>query len=535
MPPRKAPAKKAAPRKRTAAPCAPSTRRAAMPRARVIDVRAGAAVGWSGISGDLWTNVSASAIGPAEAIRVTSILGVVRWIAQAVAIMPVYLMRTLPSGRKVDAVLPCSYTIRKRPNPWQSSYDFYQLIAYWTALHGNAFARVIPGERGWCSELRPMHPTRVRIHRNADYTIWYEFFNNSGRWEELDQREVWHWRWLSDNGLVGMPPAELCETSVALARKLDAAATSFWDNSARPDMVLETDEKIPDEAVVALREALREVYGGANNRGKTAVLPKKTRLKPIESNSMEANQFQELRDAILPDVCRCWGVPSTLLGDAKMARWATVEQEGIFAQTWTLLPWMRRMEGPIDMAIQPVYGEDVYSRFDNRGILRGDTTSRVALYQAMFNMGALKPNELRDLEDFDLVDDPAADETYMQLGFSTLANAAASAAAAPAEGEPPADDEPDADEPAGQGEGVPEAGGFREGQTVYWADGEGVIEHLMVSGLLGVAGSPFAIDASEAAPAALVRITVDGRPTELLVGKRVSELSAEPMDMEDDE
>jgi hypothetical protein len=113
-----------------------------------------------------------------------------------------------------------------------------------------------------------------------------------------------------------------------------------------------------------------------------------------------------------------------------MARWSNVEQEHLSAQVWCLLPWMRRMEGPLDMALQPVYGDDVYVKFDNRGLLRGDTASRVQLYQSMFNMGALAPNELRDLEDFDLLPDPAADETYMQLGFSTLAAAAAQAGAA---------------------------------------------------------------------------------------------------------
>jgi hypothetical protein len=82
---------------------------------------------------------------------------------------------------------------------------------------------------------------------------------------------------------------------------------------------------------------------------------------------------------------------------------------------------------------------------------------------------------------------------------------------------------------------VPEAGGFREGQVVYWAGGEGEIEHLMVSGVLGVEGSPFAIAATEAEPAALVRVYEDGQPSEMLVGKRVSELSATPVDRQETE
>jgi len=383
--------------------------------------------------------ISASDIGTTDAIRVSSILAVVRWIAQAVAVMPIQIMRAGPGGKKEEADLPCSYTLRKRPNGWQSAYDFYQLAAYWTALHGNAFARVMPGPRGFCSELRPMHPSRVEVIRNADYTVSYRFWGDAG-WEPV-REPVIHWRWLSDNGLMGMAPSELCGTSITLARQLDIAATAFWANSARPDMVMELQEKVPDEAMAALRSQLREIYGGARNRGSIAVLPKKTQLKPIESNSMEANQYQELRDSILPDIARSWGVPSTLLGDAKMARWSNVEQEHLSAQVWCLLPWARRMEGPLDMLLQPVYGEDVYCRLDNRGILRADTASRVALYQSLFNMGALKPAELRELEDLPQLDEPAANETYMQLGFSTLTAAATQHDTTPAD---PAD-EPAAD------------------------------------------------------------------------------------------
>jgi len=94
------------------------------------------------------------------------------------------------------------------------------------------------------------------------------------------------------------------------------------------------------------------------------------------------------------------------------------------------------MEGPLDMLLQPVYGEDVYARLDNRGILRADTAARVQLYQSLFNMGALKPQELREFEDLPLLDDPAANQTYMQLGFSTLANAAAATDAPPAAADP---------------------------------------------------------------------------------------------------
>jgi len=474
-------------------------------------------------------SISTSYVGPETAARISSIFGVCRWIAQAVAICPLQVMREDGAGRRVKADLPAAYTLRKRPNRWQSAFDFYVLQAYWTALHGNGYARILSGDRGWMSSLIPLHPSRVKVEQNSDYSLTYQFWNDRGVWEPIPQQQMLHWRWISDNGIVGHAPSEMCATSIRLAQRLDTAATAFWDNSARPDMVLETDEKVPDEAVDALRNMLAEVYGGASNRGKAAVLPKKTRLKPIESNSMEASQFQELRDAILPDVCRHWGVPSTLLGDAKMARYSNVEQEHLSAQVWCLLPWAKRIESPIDMALQPVYGEDVYCKLDTRGVLRADTAGRAALYQSLWNMGAITPNEIRDREDFPLLDTPAANETFVQLGFSTLDAAAAQASVAPAAAadstEAPADPVPD----EGGGESVDQAGGFTVGQYVYFDGGEGTIEHLMTAGTLGVEGSPFAIAATADQPAASVRVHINGEATEFTVGKLVSDLSESPI------
>jgi hypothetical protein len=208
-----------------------------------------------------------------------------------------------------------------------------------------------------------------------------------------------------------------------------------------------------------------------------------------------------------------------------MAKFSNVEQEFLSAQVFTLLPWQRRMEGAIDRSILSTYGDEVYCKLDNRGLLRGDTAARASLYQALWGMGSIRPNEIRALEDLPLLEEPAAEKTYVQLGFSTLEAAAAQSQAAAAA-------DPGSES---QGGGVPEAGGFSEGQRVYWADGEGVIEHLMIDGVLGVEGSPYAIAATEAEPAASVRVYEDGEPTEFTVGKRVAELSATPLDAVDDQ
>jgi HK97 family phage portal protein len=368
----------------------------------------------------VWASLS-QAVNPETAATVTNIFAVCRFLSQAIGVCPVHTMQEGADGRKSHVSLPCSYTLRKRPNPSMTGFAFYGLMAYWTALHGVGFSRIRSGSRGWMTTLEPMHPARVVVKVLPGFTRSYVYQDPfTGKTETLEQSEVLHWNWVSNDGVIGIKPGRIMASSIRLARQLDVAAVEFWRNSARPDMVLETDEKIPDAAAQQLLADLAAAYGGAENRGRAALLPRKTRIKTIESNSMEASQYQELRESMLPEVCRHWGVPSTLLGDHKMAKYSNAEQEHLSAQVWCLLPWSHRMAEPLNMALQDVYGEDVYAKFDMRGLLRGDDASRAALYQALWNMGALKPNEIRDLEDMDLLDDPAADLTYVQQGFAPL-------------------------------------------------------------------------------------------------------------------
>lgn len=389
------------------------------------------------------TVLQADAITADIAARTTCILACVRFIASSLACMPTEVIRRRPGYPKTHAHdLACYDVLTWRPNSWQSDFEYKETTCYHLALYGRAYSRIVSGENGFCSSLEPLHPSRMSCLRGGDGSLVYRYLLPRGQFKDFAQAEIVHYRWLSDNSYEGQLPAELCATSVALARKLDVAASSFWDNSARPDGVIETQEDVPDEAKARFREQWQEIYGGPRKRGATAILPKKAQYKAIEGNSQEANQFMELRKSMLPEVARVYGIPTTLLGDADMAKYSNVEQEFVTAHVFGLLPWEKRYEGAIDRSILRTYDNPMdgrhYCRLDSRALLRGDTQARVALYQFLFNCGAISPNELRDLEDLDLLENPAANATYMQLGFAPLGTSATGTGpdAAPAPDEP---------------------------------------------------------------------------------------------------
>ncbi|CAB4184697.1 COG4695 Phage-related protein [uncultured Caudovirales phage] len=376
--------------------------------------------------------ISPDAITPEVAIRVTSILACVRFIAQGVASMPVRILREDPDGDCKPAVdLPCYRTLVHRPNSWQSPYEYRETSIYHTALYGNAYSRIIPDVKrgGFCAALHPLHPTRVRVHRLSDGTLGYKYVEPKGTTLDLRQDEIVHYRWLSDNSYAGMVPSDLCSTSLALARKLDQAATAWWDNSARPDVVIETSETVNEEAIRTFRQMWREIYGGPRARGAVAILPKKSTLRTIESNAAEAGQYSQLRRDIALEVANVYGVPGSLVGIREVKSYNTTEQEHLSAQVWCLLPWECRFEGAWDRCLLSHEDEDprfrgVYAKFDDTARLRADTETRSKLYDVLAKWGAVSPNELRTMEDLPRLDDPAADRTFIQSGFTTLENAA---------------------------------------------------------------------------------------------------------------
>lgn len=381
--------------------------------------------------------ISPDAVTPEVAIRTTAILACVRFLAQSVASMPLRVIRTTPDGRKSNAVdLPCYSVLTDTPNSTQSLYEWIESTIYHTALWGNAYSRIVPSVTGgFCSALELLHPSRMKPGRMSDGSIGYRYLYPQGAgpqgqtgWVQFAQDEILHCRWLSDNGIEGLTPSTLCATSVALARELDISARAFWQNGARPDIVIETEETLNQPAIDAFRDQWRQIYGGSRNRGGAAILPKKAKLQTIDSNSNEASEFSQLRRDVTAECATIFGVPGSLVGVREAMKYATTEQEHLSAQVWCLLPWEKRLEGAINRTILTPRSGPQYvgckAKVDNRGLLRGDSAARAALYDTMAKWGSLRPSEIRDLEDFPELDDPASKETYIQSGFVPLREAA---------------------------------------------------------------------------------------------------------------
>ena len=141
--------------------------------------------------------------------------------------------------------------------------------------------------------------------------------------------------------------------------------------------------------------------------------------------SAEDMQMLETRRYQKEEICGFFGVPPHMIGDTAQAKgWSTMEQMMSEFLTLSLAPHIVRIENAVTTRLVPetAWGRQ-YAKFSTAGLLRADSKSRAEHYKALFNCGAISPNEIREFEDMNRVD--GADDLYRPLnmeGFATDAD-----------------------------------------------------------------------------------------------------------------
>jgi HK97 family phage portal protein len=370
----------------------------------------------------------------------SAVLACVRLIAENVATIPLHLYRRLAEGGKERARdLPLYRILSQAPNGWQTSFEFREMLTAHCLLYGNAYAEIRSGSAGAVTELWPLHPSRMKVTQLEDGTLRYCYREQNGSETYYRQDQIFHLRWLSQDGVTGMLPITLSRDAIALAQALEAHGGSYFGNACRLSGLMESDNPITVETAERLREQFERIHRGADRAHRTAVLPQGVHWKDVQASN-EASQFLETRAYQTVEICRAYRVDPSYVQDKTKVGYASQEQAAIDLVQQTLLPWFRRWESAITRDL--VTQDDVYfAEFDTRGLLRGDLAAQGAWLQTMLTTGIYSVNECREVLNMNPIG-AEGDQRYMQMNLTTMQGIAADAAVGNA-GEPaPADNLP---------------------------------------------------------------------------------------------
>jgi HK97 family phage portal protein len=365
-------------------------------------------------------------VSPELALESAGVLACVRVLAESIASLPWNYCRKLPGGGKeVADDKHLHEVLHYQPNSWMTSFEFRELMQSWILLWGNAYAHIKGSiEHGAVSELIPLHPSRMEAKRLENGKLRYYYrrpatlADPAPEPEEYRQDEIFHLRWLSNDGVTGFVPTSLSKDAIALARACELHSSAFFGNGCSTGTYIETDQPQKPETLRRFREQWDSAHAGPRNHFKTVVMPFgfKKRAEPV--NNRDAALVESQRWA-LESIARTYRVPPHLIGDLTNVRFSTVEQSAIDFVTFSLIPWCRRWEMAArrDLVVDD---KNYFTQFDTNALMAGDYAARSQFLREMANMGVLDVDEVRAAIGYNPLPDGQGKKRFIQVNMQLL-------------------------------------------------------------------------------------------------------------------
>lgn len=344
------------------------------------------------------------------ALEVSVVIACGRVIAEGMAQVPCKVLKRDADGGRTEArEHPLFRLLHRKPNDWQTAFEFREQIGLHLALAGNAFVfkNIVNGR---VIELLPFEPGWVTVKR-AGWDLAYRVQMPEGEPYDVPAENMWHIRGPSWNGYTGLDCVHQARNAIGLALATEEFGSKLFANGARPGGLLVTDQVLGPDVVKRLREDWKEQQGGERQLS-TGILYGGMKYVPLSTTPEDA-QFIETRKLAIREVCRFMRVmPIMVMDDEGSAAFASVESRYVAHHRDTLAPWFERFDqsATVNLLTEKEQNDGLYVKLMANGLLRGTAKDRAEYNQIMAQNGVITVNEWRESEDMNRVTDPEADK-----------------------------------------------------------------------------------------------------------------------------
>lgn len=342
------------------------------------------------------TSKSGKSVNAQTALEIATVLACVRVLSEGVAQIPLKLFLESDKQRLPAKDHPLYSVLFRKPNPWQTSFEYRETLMFHLALCGNhiSFKNRV---RGKIVELIPFEPGQVTVKRNADFSLKYVVRAGNGKTQDFPQESIWHIRGPSWNSWMGLEIVTLAREAIGLSMAIEEQQANFFQKGAQTSGLYSVEGNLTDDQYIKLAKWIKDNYEGPENTGKTMVLDRAAKYTSRVMNSVDA-QTLESRKHQIEEICRFFRVMPIMVGFSdKAATYASAEQMFLAHVVHTLSPWYERIEQSIDVNLLSEKDQEdgIYAKFIEEGLLRGALRDTAAYLKELCSVGIMTRNEAR--------------------------------------------------------------------------------------------------------------------------------------------
>ncbi|MBP1849685.1 phage portal protein [Rhizobium halophytocola] len=353
-----------------------------------------------------------------EILRNGAVNRAVRLHCESIGMLPLHLMFADDAkGKATDH--PVFKVLHRKPNNWQTPYEFKRLMQVMLLKNGAAYAQIVRS-RDRVYQLQPLAKFRVEPKQNRDWSISYEVTNSNGVKSTLRQSDVLAIRDLDiEDGVSGSSRIDQAHDAIGITSSIKKAVQKLFDNGLHAGGVFESGEtKLTTEQRQLAKDQIEE-RSGAVNAGRWLILEnmkaKQFELKLGDNQQVENLGFQ------IQEVGRIFGAPRPLLMMDDTSWGSGIEALGQFFVTYGLAPQFTNWEQAISRDLLTDDERDEYDpKFNERALLRGSMKDQADFFTKALGAGGGMPwmtvPEVRGLSD---LPKKGSDELPERLGATT--------------------------------------------------------------------------------------------------------------------
>lgn len=357
-------------------------------------------------SGDGRMTQAGLAVSTRAAMRNTTVLRCVSLISYAIGMLPLHLQRKADKTKADDH--PLFRLLHRKPNPWQTAFEFRALMQQRALQDGDAYALIVRS-RGRVLHLVPLAFDRMEVGQLADWSLSYRYKRDGREAATLSQADVFHLRGgLSENGINGLSTVRQAAEAIALAVQTETAAARLFRNGTIAGGRLETPNQLSPEAYDRLVASLEE-RRGVENAHKDMILEEGLKYAPGGASGRD-NQAVEQRKHQIEEIGRAFGVPRPLLGVDDTSWGSGIDVLGQMFVRYGLNPWFEAWQQAIERDLLTDAEADEYeAKFNPGALLRGSMADQADFFAKGLGAGGstpwLHPQEPREWMDLPPRDD----------------------------------------------------------------------------------------------------------------------------------
>ncbi len=308
------------------------------------------------------------------------------------------------------------YLIKEKPNKFMGSFDFFRQMLHTMLYRGTAFAIIRRDSNGFVEEILPLKFESVTEARMLEGELYYIIENLPYHTDDVLVFKI------SGIGAFGIDPiSAFAETLGITLSSTRYAKKSFEGDGSNIKGVITSDHKLKDEQKKSLRDSINKNYTGSNSKS-LLVLDHGFKFDPVSLNP-EQLKLIETRSIQVAEIARILNVPIYIIASELGGSYNSIETMSLDFYKRSLSPIIFMIEQELRHKL--LTKKQIMSDYKFKGaiesLLRGDSASRASFYKELFYLGAISPEEIRELEDMpqDIIG-----ETYVQANLmpKTLVN-----------------------------------------------------------------------------------------------------------------